>query len=68
MAEGVSRLQWAQTSAIIAAIANVNRNTKKKPSPFSPDDFDPWAREDRQRTAGRVQGDIATLKVFVQSE
>lgn len=67
MAEGVSRLAWAQTSALIAATFNVNRDKKKKPSPFSPDDFDPWAREDRRR-APRVQGDIQTLKVFVQAE
>ena len=45
MAEGASRLAWAQTSAVVAMIANSARDTKKKASPFQPSEFDPWARE-----------------------
>ncbi len=66
MAEGVSRLQWAQTSAVVAMIANSARDKKKKPSPWQADDFDPWAEIDRHRKARRVQGDIGMLKVFVK--
>jgi len=65
MAEGASRLAWAQTSAVVAMVANSARDTKKKASPFQPSEFDPWAKEDRRRTPARVQGDIGMLKVFL---
>ena len=68
MAEGASRLAWAQTSAVVAMIANSVRDTKKKASPFQPSEFDPWARQDRQRKPARVQGDIGMLKMFVKGE
>ena len=30
-------------------IANANRDPKKKPTPFTPDDFNPMARRDRKK-------------------
>lgn len=39
MAEGA----WSRTAHIVAMIANVNRNAKRRPSPFEPDDFNPFA-------------------------
>ena len=61
-------MAWAQTSAVVAMIANSARDTKKKPSPFQPSEFDPWASQDRQGRSVRVQGDIGMLKVFVARE
>jgi len=40
MAEGRDGAQWRHTSALMALIANVNRDPKKG-KPFEPSDFDP---------------------------
>ena len=34
-------MRWSHTSAVLALIANVNRDAKKRPRPFQPSDFDP---------------------------
>ena len=44
MAEARGREAWAHTSAILALIANVNRDPKRT-RPFKPSDFDPYARQ-----------------------
>jgi len=41
MAEGWGRLQWAQTAALLAMLANCNRDPKKT-RPYKPSDFDPY--------------------------
>ena len=66
MAEARSRLGWAQTAGIIAMVANTARDRKRKPSPFTPDDFDPWARSDARTR--RVRAGIEVLKVFVKEK
>ena len=43
MAEGRGRQSWAHTSAILALIANVNRDPKKTRA-LRPSDFDPFAK------------------------
>ena len=43
MARGRQKCQWSQTSAVLAVIANANRDTKRRPDPFTPDDFNPFA-------------------------
>ena len=45
MQRGRMRLEWGQTSAILAMLANGNRNAKKRPEPFLPDDFNPMAEK-----------------------
>jgi len=44
MAEGRGRAEWARTAALLAMIANVNRDPKRRPRPYRPSDFDPYAR------------------------
>jgi len=44
MLEGRSKSNWSHTSAILALIANVNRDPKKRPDPFTVSDFDPHAK------------------------
>jgi hypothetical protein len=44
MAEARSRERWAHTSALLALIANVHRDHRKKPSPYKPADFNPHLR------------------------
>lgn len=43
MAEGRSRDEWGRTSSLLAMIANVNRNPRKR-RPYRPGDFDPTAK------------------------
>ncbi len=62
MAEGRQRADWSWASLIACMIANANRDTKKKPSPFRPDDFNAWPR--RRETIPK--GSIEDLKVFVK--
>jgi hypothetical protein len=61
-----SEQQWAHTSAILAMIANVNRDPKHTPS-YKPDDFNPHARR-RKRQAPLPKVGIEILKtVFVDN-
>ena len=43
MAEARRREDWSHTSAVMALVANVNRDPKKTRA-FKPSDFDPTAR------------------------
>ena len=60
MAEARGRDNWAHTSALLALIANVNRDPKKTRS-YKPTDFDPYAAKDRRDKAIEVT-DMAVLK------
>lgn len=43
MAEAKKRSDWERTSAILALTANCNRDPKKHPKAFDPEDFNPFA-------------------------
>lgn len=43
MTEARQKDEWQRTSSMIAMIANTVRDTKKRPKPFEPKDFDPFA-------------------------
>jgi len=60
MAEARGRDNWTHTSAILALIANVNRDPKKT-RPLKPADFDPYTAKDRRDEAIEVT-DMAVLK------
>jgi len=60
MAEARGRESWARTSAVLALIANVNRDPKKT-RPFKPSDFDPYSAKDRREDAIEVS-DMAVLR------
>lgn len=52
MADGKERGAWSMTSAVMALIANCNRDPKAHPRPFSPDEFSPFGKPaNRQRKA-----------------
>jgi len=60
MAEGRQRADWSRTSALMALIANTQRDPKKTRA-FRPSDFDPFARTNPVPKAG-----IGVLKtVFI---
>ena len=52
MAEGREEREWARTSALLALVANVNRDTKKRPKPYTPDEFNPYSTRNRNRRKG----------------
>lgn len=60
MAEGRGRQSWAHTSALLALIANVNRDPKKT-RPFKPSDFDPYSAKDKRDLGVEVK-DMAVLR------
>lgn len=45
------RLEWSRTASIMALIANVNRDSKRRPEAFTIDDFSPYG--EAQKTASR---------------
>lgn len=48
MAEGRSRERWNHTATAVWIVAEVNRNRKKRATPFTPDDFNPYERHKRR--------------------
>ena len=63
MAEARERAAWSHTSAIMALIANVNRDPKKT-RPYKPDDFNPLAR---RRDGDAVEINKDTISLLKQS-
>jgi len=60
MAEGRQRVEWARNAALMALIANTQRDPKKTRA-FRPSDFDPFSR-----TRSIPKADISVLKtVFI---
>ncbi len=59
LAEGSGRVRWAHTSAIMALIANVNRDPKKTRM-FKAEQFNPYIRNDRR--SQRSPDDLTILK------
>jgi hypothetical protein len=45
MVDARRRECWAHTSSILALLANIHRDRRKKPSPYKPDDFTPYPHE-----------------------
>ena len=50
MAEAHGRDEWGRSSALMALLANVNRDAKKGRA-FRPSDFDPYTEKDGRRGA-----------------
>ena len=49
MVEGTQRARWSRTSAVMALIANVNRDSRRS-RPYRPSDFDPYESEASETT------------------
>jgi len=64
MAEARSKSEWGRASALLALIANVNRDPKKG-VPFTPSDFNPHERQTPDVPVTQL-ADLSILKtVFV---
>ena len=63
MAEGRVRESWDHTSVVLALVANVHRDPRRRSDPFMPAEFHPY---DRSRAAEPLKVDITVLRdVFV---
>lgn len=49
MAMGRRKGEWSVASEILAAIYNTVRDPKRRPQPFTGDDFDPYAPPKKRR-------------------
>ena len=61
MTEAREQSEWARMSALLALIANVNRDARKTRA-FKPSDFDPFAKREP------VKNDIAGLRMLFQDK
>jgi RecB family exonuclease len=65
MVESRRREAWQHTSAVLATLANIHRDPKKKPRPFTTQEFHPMA--EGKTPAKPPKADIQLLKrVFVE--
>ena len=60
MVEAARREAWQHTAWLAALIANANRDPKRKPTPFTPDDFNPMVSR-RERKAKGIAVDENTI-------
>jgi hypothetical protein len=66
MAEGRQRATWAQTSAVLALVANCHRDPKKHRA-FTPADFNPYGAAEDKEPIPKTR-DLKVLKsIFVDS-
>jgi len=61
MAEGRVDAEWNHTSAILAMLANVNRDPKKR-GPYRPEDFHPLKRRGSSQGIRITRQNIGLLK------
>jgi len=59
-------MEWSQTAAVMALLANVNRDPKKTRA-FRPDDFNPYIRAERRAAAVTIT-DISVLRPVFESQ
>jgi hypothetical protein len=52
MVEAARREAWQHTAWLAALIANANRDPKRKPTPFTPDDFNPMVSRRERKAKG----------------
>jgi hypothetical protein len=62
MADSRRRVEWRQTASILAMLANLHRDPKRRSRPYEIDDFDPM-RDDREPS---IDHGIEVLRQFVR--
>ena len=68
MAEGRVDSEWNHTSAVLAMLANVNRDPKKH-GPYRPEDFHPLKRRSNSQGIRITRENIGLLKkVFLKGD
>ena len=64
MAEGRGRAEWGRTASMMALVANVNRDPRKRRKPFQPDDFIPPAYKARREKPAVIKAGFGVLKMI----
>ena len=67
MAEGRGREMWHHTSAVLALMANCNRDPKRSRA-FSPADFNPYASRRRRGTPITAANIDVLKRIFVTAD
>ena len=62
MAESRAEFEWTLLSHALAMTANSMRDPKKKPKPFKPDDFNPYARTVRDEVIEITKENVHLLR------
>ncbi len=57
MHEGSLKAQWMQTSSIMALLANIHRDPKKRRKAYRPDDFNPMTGPGKTKGGYEVSAD-----------
>jgi len=55
MAEGRLQAAWAQTSSLMALLASIHRDPKKRRRPYTPDEFNPYSKKHKHRLASKKE-------------
>lgn len=67
MAEGRRRDEWRRTARVCSVLANIHRDTKTRPTPFSDEDFNDYAAP--RPPERRIKASITILKgIFLRPE
>jgi len=68
MAEARGRAEWSRTAELLAMVANLVRDPKKRKKPFKGLDFNPHAGRHRAAKDVKPMADVSLLKtIFVDS-
>lgn len=65
MADGRRRDEWRRTARVCSTMANIHRDHKTKPSPYSDDDFNDFTDP---TPAPRIKAPITILKAIFLDE
>lgn len=69
MAEGKCKEAWGRTSTLLALLANVNRDPKKRSKEFTPSEFNPYEAREKKKQEEDGKAGFAMMKAaFCKSE
>jgi len=66
MAESRTREAWDHTANLLAMMAEINRDRKKRRRPFRPDEFGPFARGRKHRKRVSVDELVDDMMSFAE--
>ena len=67
MYEGRERSEWVRLSQLLALLATVHRDPKKRKQPYSPADFNPYAEQRKPHTSLTVDRLLVMRGMFQQN-
>jgi hypothetical protein len=64
MAEGRQREEWSRWSEWFAMFANANRDSKQRPTPYLPREFNPFAEREAAKKFGKTESVKKIAELF----